>query len=164
MSPHCMKRLSSGWAVLLALVFVATVITPAMSHAISLAGDYIFTSVFTGTFTSDGSALTVWSFSVPSTVVHWTDSQFFIINANDSTTFSAATQAGDVRIDWTSNSFTARLNLTAGGIGNFAGPFSFQQATNGTVPEPSGFGLMGLGLGLLALVDYVWRQRRGAWL
>ncbi|MBK8276323.1 MAG: hypothetical protein IPK92_10885 [Nitrospira sp.] len=79
---------------------------------------------------------------------------------NDNTIFFAATQAVDVRIDWGSNSFTARLSLTAGGMGSFDGPFSYQLATNGTVPEPSSAVLTGVGP--LLLLGYGWRQRRHA--
>lgn len=163
MHSHHTKHLSSVWAVLLgfALVFGVTTITPATSHAIPVAGDYTFTSGVTGTFTSNGNALTVWSFSVPSTIVLWTDSDPSVRpTTNDDTIFFAATQVGDVRIDWSSNSFTARLNLTAGGIGSFDGPFSYQLATNGTVPEPSSVVLTGVGL--LLLLGYGWRQRRHA--
>ena len=122
MHSHHTKHLSSVLAVLLgfALVCGVTTITPATSHAIPVAGDYTFTSGFTGTFTSNGNALTVWSFSVPSTIVLWTDSDPSVRPAtNGNTIFFAATQAGDVRIDWSNTSFTARLNLTAGGIGSF---------------------------------------------
>ena len=163
MHSHHTKHLSSVWAVLLglALVFGVTTITPATSHAIPVAGDYTFTSGFTGTFTSNGNALTVWSFSVPSTIVRWTDSDPSVRPAtNGNTIFFAATQAGDVRIDWSSNSFTARLNLTAGGIGSFDGPFNYQPAINGTVPESSSAALTGVGL--LLLPGYGWRQRRHA--
>lgn len=161
MHPHHVKRFSSVWAVLLgfALVFGAITITPATSHAIPVAGDYTFTNGFTGTFTSDGNALTVWSFSVPSTIVLWTNSEPGVSpTTNDSTTFFAATQAGDVRIDWSSSSFTGRLNLSAGGIGDFAGPFSYQPATNGTVHEASS--AVFTGVGLLLVLGYGWQQRR----
>lgn len=163
MHSHHTKHLSSVLAVLLgfALVCGVTTITPATSHAIPVAGDYTFTSGFTGTFTSNGNAVTVWSFSVPSTIVLWTDSDPSVRPAtNGNTIFFAATQAGDVRIDWSNTSFTARLNLTAGGIGSFDGPFSYQLATNGTVPEPSSAVLTGVGP--LLLLGYGWRQRRHA--
>lgn len=163
MHSHHTKHLSSVLAVLLgfALVCGVTTITPATSHAIPVAGDYTFTSGFTGTFTSNGNALTVWSFSVPSTIVLWTDSDPSVRPAtNGNTIFFAATQAGDVRIDWSNTSFTARLNLTAGGIGSFDGPFSYQPAINGTVTESSSAALTGVGL--LLLLGYGWRQRRHA--
>jgi hypothetical protein len=77
---------------------------------------------------------------------------------NDSLGFSAQTQAGFVKIDWSSSSFTARINLINGPPTDFAGPFSYQQATNATVPEPSTALLAGLGL--LFVLGSGWRQRR----
>lgn len=150
--------------ILLALFLLPPVLswTPAPAHAIPTAGDYTFTSGFTGTFTSNGNALTVWTFTVPSTVVLWTDSEPSVNPpiTNDSLVFSAQTQAGFIKIDWSSNSFTARINLINGPPTDFAGPFGYQRATTGAVPEPSTALLAGLGL--LLVLGYGWRQRRQA--
>lgn len=50
-------------AVVLALCVSVFIFAPTPAQAIPMAGDYMFTSTFTGTFTSDGTMLTAWDFT-----------------------------------------------------------------------------------------------------
>jgi len=73
--PHTSQRavmpIGSGWKY-----------SPPATHAIPVAGDYEFTSVLVGTFSRDGTALTVWHFSVPTTSTVWTHTDVDTFGAN----------------------------------------------------------------------------------
>lgn len=129
-------------------------LTPTPAHAIPVQGDYLFTSGLTGTFSSDGSKVTIWDFIDPFNV-HWTaadgPSQVFLNNASF---LSLSNKTNFVVLDW--SSFIARV---VGPNGNSATIFTIDSAQT-PIPEPSSGLLLLAGLGLLAA--YGLRQRRQA--
>jgi hypothetical protein len=150
-----------------ALLATVTGLTPSVSYAIPSAGTYEVAGGLSGTFTSTGSSLSQWNFIA--TPILWRDSNPNEIHiANDSNTFHAFYQGVRVIIDWNSIS-NAQFAYTVEASVPTQFPNQFQRVTTqgvativNNVPEPSGLTLLGLGVGLLAFVDYRWRQRRQA--
>lgn len=101
------------WSSLKAMVFglglclAVSAITPTTSHAIPSAGDYIFTSGLTGTFTSDGTQLTKWSITDPGNFL-WETQSTPGIDLNDTTSFRIGTldANNNLSILWPSNAFS----------------------------------------------------------
>ena len=152
-------------------------LTPPTAHAIPAAGDYVFTSGLTGTFTSDGNQLTAWAIQDPllSTLI-WTDTASTTQSAISDTTVSfftsigdTSTLLGDVRIlqvlftpEFPSDAFHAQHFVDAGLINFASSPVTYEVVSPTSVPEPSAVVLQGLALGVLALMGYVRRQQRHA--
>jgi hypothetical protein len=175
-SVYCWCPSTVGVRLLLVSVFSAllTFASPLTSHAIPIAGNYMFTSGLTGTFTSDGNQLTTWNFTDPLDSilpVTWdSSSPLKFVSSNTPTSFlqeeSGRIVGGpgtfflyQVSIDWTSNQFNANRfdDSFAPPIDEvFNGTYSFAPATGNPVPEPSTFGL--LAIGLVTFVAYKRRQ------
>ena len=141
----------------------ALLILPPPSHAIPVAGNYEFTSGLTGTFTSNGTQLTSWSFTDPlDSLWHITWNPTVRTISNNPSLFEQGDFFGgrfgvlifNVKIDWNSNHFDARrldTTITPPIDGSLNGIYSFTPAGS-PVPEPSTFGL--LVAGLVALLAY----------
>jgi hypothetical protein len=163
-TPHCRIGLPLAWV----LGFVIVVASGPV-HAIPMAGNYAFTSGFTGVFTSDGSKLTAWDFKDPSNY-HWSDRitvdrEPIIVHANDANGFGANVHNrilyNEVNLEYGhTNPFAFRYdfvnNRDDSGIGSGSGMGTFQ--VNSSVPIPSTF--LPFVVGLLILVGYHWRQQR----
>jgi PEP-CTERM motif len=139
-------------------------LSPPTAHAIPIAGDYVFTSGLTGTFTSDGTSLTTWSFNLVSTPVVWTDSdvaQQQVFNNSNNFWFDDPRVGGSggssINLHWPQFLYTYG---SSDGSFDLSGLFTWQPATPSSVPDPSSVVL--LGIGLIALVAYGWRQQRQA--
>ena len=141
----------------ISLAIAATTSTP--SYAIPVAGEYLFTSGLTGTFTSTGTGLINWNITDDLGNVWTTSTPSVRLTSNDATLFVVQTTlapSSALVIRWDPSLFSTRAVRGLPPIR----PFTFVKAT--PVPEPSGFVLVSLGLGLLALVGYMNRQRREA--
>lgn len=154
-------------AVVLGLVLglAITAMTPSSSHAIPTAGDYIFTSGPTGTFTSSGTDLTAWSITDLFGKTWSNLDNSLTLQANGPDVFE---QIGDpstlngvpelLRIVWTDLT-TQHAGKMASGCCVATAPIPFTYTRVTSVPEPASLILVGLGLSLLVLVGYVNRQR-----
>ena len=180
-TPACTSPRATNLPAKFLLLFVLSVsliaLLPRPSHAISLpaipvAGDYVFTSGLTGTFTSDGTRLTAWTITGSYGVT------FIGNNPNDASQSGPSFLDSLVSLDpgthtIPSTFFLGITYLTVGSSlintvayledwGNFvhgsAGHIRQGTATYTRVPEPSSTLLAGLGL--LLLLGYGWRQRR----
>lgn len=163
---HCRFGLPLAWV----LGFVIIIMTSGPVHAIPMAGNYAFTSGFTGIFTSDGTKLTAWDFRDPSNY-HWSDriiidrNEIVLVHANDANGFGANLHnrhlLNEVDLQYSqTNSSAFRysfFNFSAPpGNNNGSGIGTFHVASS--VPIPSTF--LPFVLGLLILVGYHWRQQR----
>ena len=150
----------------LGLGLAVTVIAPSSSHAIPTAGDYIFTSGPTGTFTSSGTDLTAWSITDLFGKTWSNLNNSLTLQANGPDVFE---QTGDpstlngvpelLRIVWTDLT-TQHAGKMASGCCVVTAPIPFTYTRVTSVPEHASLILVGLGLSLLALVGYLNRQRR----
>ncbi len=158
----------------LALCLSAYILNPTPASAIPSAGDYVFTSGLTGTFTSSGTQLTSWNFTDPINDIPWL-SAFSPLSNNETSFFNEifATLIGgglpgtflnsSILINWVTNEFRATLQTDRFSPPIDAateGPFSFRldSGAGNPVPEPSTVGL--LTIGLLGLLAYEWRRTR----
>ena len=172
-----MQRSFTFLIALLAVTALLTLTAPA-AHAIPVAGDYVFTSGLTGTFTSDSTQLTAWAIQDPllSTLILSDTApppqNTSAVDSNNSDAFyryigDLNTGLGEVRflqVSWMpgfpADTFTAAHYMDGVPINFSNGPVTFQAVSPGTVPEPSSVAL--LGLGLIALMGYIRRQQRQA--
>lgn len=155
-------------AVVLGLVLglAITAMTPSSSHAIPTAGDYIFTSGPTGTFTSSGTDLTAWSITDLSGKTWSNLDNSLTLLANGPNFFEQTGAQSALNglperlfISWTD--LTTQISFKiAEGCCRTTVPLSFTYTSVAPVPEPASLVLMSLGLGLLLLVDFVRRRRR----
>lgn len=119
------------------------------SHAIPLAGNYEFTNGFTGTFTSNGSQLTAWNFTLPSmssTVFCKACGQDTPTNSSSIfvTTNNSVTPNEGLSIFWSNNSWNFQFETLE------TGTFAYRAKPAG-VPEPSVVLLLAGGLLALSL-------------
>ena len=98
----------------LGVVIACTSLSPRVSHAIPIAGDYVFTSGLTGSFTSNGTRLTVWAITDSSNFL-WTNvgstASIFPVMINTSDFFNQVdpTSGRGIAINWRTSleTFTA---------------------------------------------------------
>jgi len=136
---------------------------PAPAHAIPVAGDYEFTSGLTGNFTSDGSQLTSWNFSDPVGSMIWsnTSSSFQNVSVNNTSSFASNINVGGITnyyyisLLWDNGSYSFFLDSVK--PIQLQGTATWQVTT--AVVEPSPMWLVAMGL--LAVLGYGYRQRRG---
>jgi hypothetical protein len=167
---HSPQKIHCRFGLPLACVLGFVIVASEPVHAIPMAGNYAFTSGFTGIFTSDGSKLTAWDFRDPSNY-HWSDritvdrNLDILVNANDANGFSA---------DRLNSHLFNRVDLEYSHTNPSAFRYSFFNfeappgSTNGSgigtfhiassVPIPSTF--LPFVAGLLILVGFHWRQQR----
>lgn len=149
------QRLHSYWSLGMGLLLtVVLILTSAPAEAIPVAGNYLFTSGLSGSFTSNGSSLTAWSI----------DDLFFnnwshtiplqLVPTNEARNFFTHFSTESLAIDWVHNEY-----VSASSLGLELNAFTITSAST-PVPEPNSALL--LGLGLLLLLGYGWRQRRQA--
>jgi hypothetical protein len=155
-------------AVVLGLVLglAVTAISPSSSHAIPTAGDYIFTSGPTGTFTSTGTDLTAWSITdlfgktwsnLDNSLTLQSNGPDFFQQTGDPSTLNGVPEL--LRIVWTDLT-TQHAGKVGSGCCVATSPIPFTYTPVTAVPEPASLILVGLGFSLLALVRYLNRQRR----
>ena len=161
--PIRLRAMGAG-LVLFALFAVAHSVAPNRAEAIPLAGAYQWNSGqdITGTFTSNGSALTAWdmslfgaTFKTGATVTN-TATVFVQVNTD---TLSITWQGNDPTLDIAGITFIHPTRLGIPGVTNFSAGYSLVVPPT-TVPEPTSLMLLALGLGLLACMGYGRRQRR----
>lgn len=144
------KRLSRKLALAvmtLSLVGGAVVVTPSSSHAIPSAGNYVFTSGLTGTFTSNGISLTAWDIWGPSSTHYLTGTT----TLNNSNVFTQIVGTKGLGISWALNVFgEGGLNPLGGVLKNV----TYQRG----VPETSTIILFSLSL--VGLILFSWRRRQ----
>lgn len=126
------------------------------SHAIPIAGSYVFTNGLTGTFTSNGSQLTAWNITLSSlTSTVFCQGCGLQVQTNSPSLFAtmnkSVTPNEELSLGWGNNSWSLQLETLE------SGTFAYKATTAG-VPEPSVVLL--LASGLLALSLYGWRQQR----
>lgn len=153
--------------VLFASVLFSTAILTTSALAIPVAGDYTLASAFlNGTFTSNGTSLTNWSFTTNPASLNFTNLTVPFQATNIPLVFShnvpTLPPRDEITIMWNPDS---SLNLHsasyfASNLQFFSGPATSTPitATPGAIPEPA-TGLL-LATGLLGLAGYRWRQRR----
>ena len=159
----------SSPSVLFGLCLVASflLMTPTVSQAIPSTGDYEFASGLTGAFTSTGANLTAWDIAYPRNINQIAPS-IRVSAINNTLSFlemrTSAEIFAQVPIDGGQKQFAFidyRL-LDDPPIGKGVLLLSFNQRSP-SVFEPNVMILLGLALGgLLALIEYRWRQRRRA--
>ncbi len=142
-------------------------LSPPAAHAIPAAGDYVFTSLFSGSFTSTGSSLSAWQFTTPSghsfssitDLVHLNDD--YTLEVYDSTFIIPGVPFAQITWDSTGfgDSFVQYYVNSSPFIESSYG-LTFIPAPSSSVPEPSA-GLLLLA-GLVMLMGYGWRQQRQA--
>lgn len=146
----------------LSIFMAGPLMTPAPSHAIPNAGDYTFTSGLTGSFTSDGTALTAWNFFDPTNGpgLIWSSSDLNqVAHINNAVGFLASQPNGTfapptISLGWSGGEFTAFSPLFSPPTGLIPSQgFQYQ-----SVPE--GSSLWMLVPGLLAVLGYNWMRRR----
>lgn len=165
------RRLGRRW---IAMIFCGGLLTvglvaPNGSAAVPIAGEYVFTSGLTGTFTSDGNRLTAWFIDDPNTDVVWNSANTLQevtsnIDLHFITRFNSGGDAGTasrLEIVWDDLSF-ATLIRQNGSNGEDelridSGVIAFD-SRRASVPEPSSFLSVLMGIALLSA--YAMRQRR----
>jgi len=161
------RRVLSRLSVVMALsaLFAAP---PQLAQAIPSNGDYSFTpgSGLTGTFTVDGTDLTVYDITVDNvpitfTSVNSSDTYNFF---DDSTRILTSQGNSQYHLDlfwayrvWDFDSCDGQGGCVENSPAS-APPLRFEKLSS--VPEPSTAMLLFAGMGLLGLVEYVRRQRR----
>jgi hypothetical protein len=127
-------------------------LAPSASHAIPSAGNYVFTTGFSGTFTSNGDHLTAWHINDSIAHIVWDSSS--IVGLNDTSYFSLVdpSSSSSLTFLW-ANGFATE---TTGGLVRDFIPLSYQPSAS--VPETVIYWL--LVAGLLSLLVYGWLQRR----
>lgn len=144
------NRVSQKVAVLmlgLSLMGGAAIVAPTNSYAIPSAGNYVFTSGLTGSFTSNGTSLTVWNIVGPSSTHYLTGSTIL----NNSNTFTQVVGTKALGISWLLNGFgEGGLNPLGGTLKSVTYQLS--------VPEASTITL--ILLSLIGLLFCSWRRRQ----
>ena len=152
-----MARYFRSAAVILGLCLSLFILGPTPAQAIPVAGDYMFTSGLTGTFTSDGSQLTQWAITDTNSYL-WSNtdvSQLEVLNNSFQFWYNNGDLTRSINISWSGPSV---CNVRGGGCESPDNvPISYQSASV-TIPGTVG----PFALGFLALVAYEWRQRRQA--
>lgn len=131
-----------------------TVLSPVPAQAIPSAGDYTFTSGFTGTFTSNGTSVTEYNF-IDAVGMLWLRRIPVILEMQNNVTYFALLNdfnGATLIWNWADGVF-ADCQGTACRIGTMSYTGDLR-----TVPEHSS--AVFIGLGLLLLHGYGWRQRR----
>lgn len=140
-------------------------LTPSVGMAFPFAGDYVFTGELSGTFTSDGTKLTTWSFSDRYSGINWdtaSSNQSWSLN-NTMRLSLICHYCGEpsllwgFSIDWTAQPPQYEVIDTSLPVSG-----SVEYHLIQAVSEPTPLALLALGLSLLALVEYHGRQRRQA--
>ncbi len=128
------------------------------TYAIPVAGNYVFTNGLDGTFTSDGSKLTVWNITTQLSSTIFCNACGQLTPLNDSSSFqtidTSITPNEEFSLLWANSTwgFTQEIQTT--------GDFAYKLVGTAGVPEPSVVLL--LSGGLLALALYGRRQRHQA--
>lgn len=147
-----------------AIIVASTALSPTVSPAIPVAGDYEFTNGLVGTFTSDGQHLTEWDFQVAGSTVTWTPSNSIqTVTSNNSDAFSALQPgltpllSSSISLVWNDPSGSPRY-VSTDPKGANTELLLYRPAS--AIPEPSSLVLLFVGVGLLAYNG--WRQRNQA--
>ena len=137
-------------------------IAPPTAHAIPTAGDYVFTSGLTGTFTSTGSSLSAWQITDPSGNPYNSLTDTVVDNSPVLFAVKTGPDFPFLQLEWDISGLGnhAFQYVLDSGFASGSLPMTFQAVSSSSVPEPSAVVL--LGIGLLALVGYVRRQRHHA--
>jgi hypothetical protein len=165
------RRYGRGWVAMMVCggLLMAGLAVPNGSHAIPVAGEYVFISGLTGTFTSDGNRLTAWSIDDPNTDVVWNSANTLQevtsnVDLQFVTRFNSGGDTGTtstLEIVWDDLSFATiiRPNDSNGEeelrIDSGIVAFGPQRAS---VPEPSS--ILSALIGVALLAAYTLRQRR----
>ena len=152
---------------LLAVGAVSALLTlsPPTAHAIPVAGDYVFTSGLTGTFTSTGTSLSAWNFGeVGSVLVYNNTNGSQIVNLNNALQFRAAINPSiqEIEINWNPLSAPGQAGIVDYQNGGQVRPYIYTYTPVTAVPEPPTVVLQGLALAVLALMGSIRRQRHQA--
>ena len=165
------RRLGRGWIAMMFCggLLTAGLVAPNGSAAVPIAGEYVFTSGLTGTFTSDGNQLTAWSIDDPNTDVVWSSANTLQevtsnIDLQFVTRFDSGGEAGTtsrLELVWDDLSF-ATIIRPNGSNGEDelridSGVIAFD-SRRASVPEPSS--LLSVLMGVALLAAYAMRQRR----
>ncbi len=141
---------AQSWGLGLVLVG-ALMLAASPAEAIPVAGDYLFTSGLTGTFTSTGSSLSAWEIQFGPAA--WSNLSSIIVFQNNADIFEndSFLTFDSLHLDWRVN----RYIIPTRGLAE--GSFSFSPVSS--VPEP-GTGLLVV-TGILGFVGYhQWRLRK----
>lgn len=163
-------------ALVLALCASVGILGPMAAQAIPVAGDYIISSPgdrpFTGTFTSNGSSLTVWEITAPLgdppgylwTSAPTTPTQ--VVETNDADTFWVSTHIrgfeipSNLIIHWESSNVFANLIFGDPFSGHFLELMVMPPFTVQSVPEGGLQGEVAFGLFFLLLASTWWPRRQ----
>lgn len=155
-----------GFGVVAALV----TLPPAVSHAVPVAGDYVFSAGLAGSFHSNGTFLDSWHMQIPDTAAVFDDTfSNQVILRNDSQVFWDRNVLPFITVDyfdlvivWPLNFSQLSVKLIDREDVVFDHPsiIEYFPTSPTAVPEPPSISL--LMLAILALLGYGWRKQRQA--